>query len=392
MIDLINLKTILFNQLAKSDLIIDVIYKGGNSGKGFITDEPISKILRCSNRGGFRYNGSISDSGLKFVVLFSTFQNQNWPDELNKYTGQFTYFGDNKEPGRELHDTKGNRILSYCFRQLHMGRRDLIPPFFVFSQGIEGHDVKFLGLAVPGFSGMPDTEDLVAVWKTRSEERFQNYRAIFTVLNVQTIKRNWIESVISGVQNYQDSPSVWNLWVKKGIYKPLVAERIVQYRERMEQIPGNNEDQKLIEFIHGYYQKNPFGFEKCAAEIVKLMDTRFISYDLTRWYVDGGRDAVGKYRMGVDDSSITVDYALEAKCYDIKKAVGVKETSRLISRLKYRQFGILVTTSYLHKQAYKEIIDDGHPVIIISAQDIVGILKKNNFNSLNRIKQWLDSL
>ena len=41
-----------------------------------------------------------------------------------------------------------------------------------------------------------------------------------------------------------------------------------------------------------------------------------------------------------------------------------------------RQFGVLVTTSYVARQAYKEIREDTHPVIIISGKDIVETLKK----------------
>jgi hypothetical protein len=33
---------------------------------------------------------------------------------------------------------------------------------------------------------------------------------------------------------------------------------------------------------------------------------------------------------------------------------GVREMSRLISRLRHRQFGVLVTTSYVDNQAYRE--------------------------------------
>ncbi|MCP1762460.1 O-acetyl-ADP-ribose deacetylase (regulator of RNase III) [Bradyrhizobium japonicum] len=36
---------------------------------------------------------------------------------------------------------------------------------------------------------------------------------------------------------------------------------------------------------------------------------------------------------------------LEAKCYGSGNSVGVREMSRLISRLRHRQFGVLVTTS-----------------------------------------------
>jgi len=36
----------------------------------------------------------------------------DWPDSPDRETGVFTYYGDNKKPGRELHDTgrDGNPI------------------------------------------------------------------------------------------------------------------------------------------------------------------------------------------------------------------------------------------------------------------------------------------
>ncbi len=107
--------------------------------------------------------------------------------------------------------------------------------------------------------------------------------------------------------------------------------------------------------------------------------------------MDGGRDAIGKYCIGSEENGINVDYAIEAKCYKLSVAVGVRGTSRLISRLKYRQFGIFVTTSFVHKQAYKEIKEDGHPVLIISSQDIVNILKRNGFSTLNQVSEWINS-
>lgn len=86
-----------------------------------------------------------------------------------------------------------------------------------------------------------------------------------------------------------------------------------------------------------------------------------------------------------------VDFALEAKRYDINNPVKIKETSRLISRLRYRQFGVIITTSYVHHQAYKEIKDDGHPIVIISANDIVRIFKDSGIISVNDIRNWLEA-
>jgi hypothetical protein len=69
--------------------------------------------------------------------------------------------------------------------------------------------------------------------------------------------------------------------------------------------------------------------------------------------------------------------------------LGVKETSRLISRLRYRQFGIFVTTSYVSLQAYKEIKEDGHPVLIISSGDIARLLVDNGYGTTEDVQQWL---
>ena len=65
--------------------------------------------------------------------------------------------------------------------------------------------------------------------------------------------------------------------------------------------------------------------------------------------------------------------------------------SRLISRIRYRQFGILITTSFINGQAYKEVVEDGHPILIVTASDIATILRKNSINSRN-VDDWLDNI
>lgn len=84
--------------------------------------------------------------------------------------------------------------------------------------------------------------------------------------------------------------------------------------------------------------------------IAKILLPDVMSLDVTRPSRDGGRDALGQFRIGSGETAIVVDFALEAKCCELANSVGVKETSRLISRLRHRQFGILVTTSYVDIQ------------------------------------------
>ena len=112
--------------------------------------------------------------------------------------------------------------------------------------------------------------------------------------------------------------------------------------------------------------------------------------DLTRPYRDGGRDATGQLRIGRGVSAILVDFALEAKCYSFKSGVGVREMSRLISRLRHRQFGILVTTSHVDIQAYQEIKEDQHPIIVLAAADIVELLRHNGQSNPVSVQAWLE--
>jgi hypothetical protein len=86
-----------------------------------------------------------------------------------------------------------------------------------------------------------------------------------------------------------------------------------------------------------------------------------------------------------------VDFVLEAKCKQpsVNNSSGVSETTRLISRFRHRQFGIFVTTSCIHEQAYGEIIEDSHPVLVIAGADICDILLKSGFNSVEAVEHWL---
>lgn len=386
-------KEIGYSELSHSDLIIDALYKGGSNKN--TSDDPISKLVNVGNQGGFRYKGSASDiSKCKLVVLYTSLGDIDWPDFIDLESGSFTYYGDNKTPGHELHDTprNGNLLLRNIFDAYHSNNRSIVPPIFIFSKGLGGRDVVFRGLCVPGFHGYAQSEDLVAVWKTQGNQRFQNYRAIFSILNIPVLSRNWLNGILNGtVLDSKTCPVEFTRWILSGNASVLASQKTRAYRTRQEQTP-EGDDLILIETIHSFFETNPHGFEKCAAEIAMLMDKNFVSYDLTRPWLDGGRDAIGNYKIGNEHTSIKVEYALEAKCYAIENAVGVKETSRLISRIRHRQFGILVTTSYIHIQAYKEIIDDGHPVILICGKDIINILKKSAIRSQQEILDWLNSL
>ncbi len=377
-------------EIVDAPLIIDAVYEALG---GSMVYEPLSRMFKCSNQGGFRAvkNG---ESGYKFIILYSSLDDHDWPDSIDIHSGTVVYYGDNKRPGNSIHSTPigGNKILRNYFDFLHSGCRGDISPIFFFTKGAKARDVVFRGLLVPGATHISENEDLVAIWKSKEGKRFQNYRAIFTVLDAGTIHRKWIDSLASGKPSSQYAPKSWLEWkASSSPPRALITERIATHRSKSEQLPSTASDTYLLEQIHTSFTSDPFSFEKCAAELVKLMDKNVVSYELTRKSRDGGIDAHAEYRIGLSSNSIKVSCAIEAKCYRPDTPVGVKGTSRLISRLKNREFGVLVTTSYVDQQAYKEIIEDGHPVIIMSGVDIVNILKSSGVSSPELLTQWLKS-
>ncbi len=399
------MKEVAFSELENADLVVERVYKGGQGSSA--DNEPLHHLFpKCGVGGGFRKVNRTDGSGKPaYVILYTTMGELEWPDFLDKETGVFRYYGDNRKPGRELTDTKlkGNELLEMVFDLLngHGAMQDM-PPFFVFKKVGEGRDVQFLGMAAPGNPKISPDRDLVAFWRTMDDNRFQNYEAYFTILNTGSapISRQWLYALMENHDNnLQFAPDVWKRYIQNGRngIEALKAPKVLKIPTKYEQLQSDDEGMKCLDMIRNHYLvdlKNPQGFEACATNIISKMDNHFVDFSLTRPWRDGGRDAIGLYSIntgGVVNRELKIDCALEAKCYSKDNGVGVRQMSRLISRIRYRQFGILITTSYVDKQAYKEVVEDGHPVLIVTASDIAGILRTNSINS-SGINDWLKTI
>lgn len=394
-------RVIPYQDISTADLVVDAIYE--SSADGQLSGEPISKLLPGSgNMGGVRVAGR--GDRKNWVVLFTTGEDRDWPDSLDLNTGKFIYFGDNKTPGHELHDTRagGNKVLRHAFARLH---DDTVPrvdvsPFFIFKKHLTkngARSVQFKGIAVPGFPGLSATEDLVAVWKSTDGQRFQNYRSTFTILDVPVVSRAWIADLVAGNPNTNNAPKAWRDWVVTGTYRPLVAEPTKVIRSVEQQTPDTSLKVSILECVWSHFKDEPIAFEAFAARIYQLTDSRVVIDEITRGTIDGGRDAIGRYLLGLPDDPVYAEFSLEAKCYrpplsgGAPNTVGVKEVSRLISRIRHRQFGVLVTTSLIARQAYEEVREDRHPILFISGRDIAEILITNGFNTIERVEALLAS-
>jgi len=380
-----------FDQLATADLTVERIYRGGVAGNW--ADDPLARLLPVGSQGGFRANGSPAMDEVKLAALFTSGAEPDWPDALDVYAGSFTYYGDNRSPGRDLHDTprRGNLLLRNVFERAHDGPsgRARVPPFFLFDKPGPGRDVRFRGLLASRSGRLCSEEDLIAIWRTTAGQRFQNYRATFTVLDAHSAPAGLDPPDPRRPAPGQRLPPAWQTWVRSGIYQPLLAPPTVIVRSRQDQLQ-EPASAPLLSTVYEHFRDRPHDFEQFAADLWQLSQPNVDRIDVTRPWRDGGRDATGDYRLGPSYDPVTVQFALEAKCYAPGNSVGVRETSRLISRLRYRQFGVLVTTSYVHKQAYQEIREDGHPVVILAGREIVNILEDQALDTTTAIRAHLN--
>ena len=399
-----------FDEIPSCSLHVDAVLKGGRGvGKGF---EPLNKIMPgIGNEGGFRPIWSKDKKRVIACILVTSGRDLDWPDYLDETSGVLTYYGDNRKAGSaDFRKTRkrGNEILESIFewQQSHDEEvRRKIPPLLVFQKSDDGHDYQFKGLAVPSVNGLGHSESLTAVWKIdEARQRFLNYRAKMTILNLNTVTRAWLDEML--IEQHSLTPSAppeWRAYIEEGLFYPLEGSRSKLFRSSAEQIPDpkkNPEEYIVLKSLYEILQaKGKLGdriFEHCAIQLCRWCDPNIKKLEITRATRDGGRDGIGHYKIGNERSShcfVDVEFYLEAKKYDPwGGGVGVGETSRLISRIKNRQFGFLITTGFVSKQAYDEIIDDRHPVVIMSGKDIARLLIEHDIKTKDSVVAWVEAL
>lgn len=171
--------------------------------------------------------------------------------------------------------------------------------------------------------------------------------------------------------------------------RALEAPRNVSVRSKAEQLP-DAADMWLVQTVHRHFAADPVQFENFAAEMWMQSDPHVASIEVTRPSRDGGRDAIGEYRLGPGTDPIRLEFALEAKCYDPDGGgIGVRLVSRLISRIKHREFGVFVTTAFIARQAYQEVREDGHPIVFLCGRDIAALLKRMGMTDSKKLDDYL---
>lgn len=393
------MKNFAFSELPRADLVVEAVYEGKRERPFNLGLQPLTKLIPgVSNMGGFRARIGKSGSPVG-LVLMSTGIEIDWPDSLDIFQGIYTYYGDNRQPGKALHETSrgGNRHLASIFELAHGTAEDRLkcPVILIFENTGHEHDAMFKGLAVPGGKNLSMREDLIAQWAATGGKRFQNYQAQFTVLNVGEIDGSWVRDIFALQPiSLQDSrmPRVLKKWIIDGKYEPLTVDPKSFIRTVSQQLPKSEVEIQIIREVTSFCSKDPWLFEGIARDIWQMAIASDMEIGLTRKSQDGGRDALGRLILGPGVDPLKIEFVLEAKCFAENQTVTTKHMSRLVSRIKHREFGVMVTTSAVAPQAYTEVRADGHPIVILSGQDIAQILIGKGLNNREKIKVWMGTV
>lgn len=376
------------NNWKNNDDVFNVMFRQFSDGKGI------------QNAGGFRFKSKINHSkeiiNAAFVLLVTSFAEHEWPDNLDRVSGIFTYFGDNRKPGKSIEDTHigGNRFLSQTYKNVHSCNRENVSPLLCFEIVKDKYTyMKFLGLAAPGATSLSSLEDLTAVWRFNGGQRFQNYKALLTILNEEYIRWDWLDDLVEGVLPVESKncPDSWTKWVEKGLYNARQCREKQIPRTNEQQLPNSSLEKKVLDMLLELTERE---FEFAAKRLLMLMDNRFTNLRVVPGSEEEGRDVIGFYEIGHGLHKVPIEVFVEAKKLNTIK-VGVKSMYRLISKLKHRNIGVFLTTSVFDEAVQKELIENKHPVLLISGGDIAKILISNDLYGHSyeyKLIDWLKSV
>jgi len=387
-----------FSRLDNSNLIAGAVYEGGNIGN--ISDDPLARLLKGGNAGAFRFCGAVAQP--KYLMITISTDDPEWTDTLNPESGVITCFGDHREPGQSIHNTPkhGNLILRNLFKSLHSPKqpRGDIPPVFIFEKKpnkTSPRSVRFVGLCAPGAPGIQQKKDLTRIHRQMDGRRFQNYRAMFTILDIPVVQRTWINDLEAGITHSPHRPIVWQMWQNSGLYRPLRRNCASAVRPVAQQLPSGPLGKAMLLKLYRYFASKPYQFLQFAYEIFAMTDPRISLDRIRRAAPDNTYTIVGNYRMGLDADPVQLGFVLESKCYNPgtgtrkRRSIGNKEIVKLLSRLKHRQFGVLVTTSVVAPQIYADVKKQNRPIVCITGSDMIDILRSIRIDSVKKLGHWL---
>lgn len=131
-----------------------------------------------------------------------------------------------------------------------------------------------------------------------------------------------------------------------------------------------------------------------TARIIRAPGTAYLDGWLTRQSSDGGADFIG--RMDAGSGAATTKFVVfgQAKCVTPgRSSISAEQVSRVTARLKRGWMGAYVTTDAYSTAAQIEVIEDQHPMLLVSgltvARQIRNIAETSHGGD---IKRCIDSV
>lgn len=366
-------------------------------------------------QGMFFFRMVADPSGVKRRPAF-VFQSNNlrpvsesnpWLDVIEPDAGYALYHGDNKTPGRNALEGRGNSAFNAVVDQYSdPTKRQLAPPILVFEHAaVDGKKKgyrRFAGFGIP-------TDVRLQTQATRGG-RFTNLAIELALLGLESegdwFDWRWIsdrrDPSMSAAQSNQRAPKSWRIWAAEGdaaidnIRRDVVRESIFRTSERRE----ISEDlDGLLNSVYQFYKSEPHGLEGLASFVTQ----RVVGRGCRRGWVtprsgDGGIDFVSRLDVGSGMASTSAVILGQAKNREPGKTVPGRDLARVVARLRRGWIGAFVTTGLFTNVAQRELIDDEYPMLLVDGIRVAEEVQKELTSEgitleqlLKRERAWYDS-
>ncbi len=331
-----------------------------------------------------------------------------WQDIFDVDNGHIRYYGDNKTPGRDPGEARGNRILLEAFDTYNNpDKRYLSIPLIFYKSVTRNNSVKGY-LEFNGY-GIIKGVDLITQYDRKLDRTFSNYAFNFHVFSLsadnEEFNWQWINDRRNKKLNLEDTlknaPIAWKEWINKGNKVLEKSRRRVSKLltvSKTEQMPEKNSiEEKILFQIYKFYQLKKSRFEGLANAVVAKIFNEDIGKYVEGWITpatsDGGADFYGRLDLGLGFGKTKIIVLGQAKCENPNFPTGGNHVARTVARLRRGWIGVYVTTSFFSEAVQREIIEDEYPLMLINGKKLSEtVIKMVNTQGYKDIKHLLNDI
>ncbi|MEA2495911.1 MAG: hypothetical protein QOJ29_3822 [Thermoleophilaceae bacterium] len=323
-----------------------------------------------------------------------------WQDSFDVENGHIRYFGDNKTPGRDPFEVRGNAALRSLWEshqaQSVDDRRRAAPVVFFRRVSRKGRQKGFVQ-----FEGFGIVRSCELIVQAAAHGSFSNLAFDFVVFDLAAEKERfdwrWIDARRDQTQSIDQAntlaPAAWRGWLADGeralpsARRSVATRSLVPKRKQMPE-PGSQLE-GLLSAVYKSYKGREAAFEAVAAWAAhKALGDKYRPYGVTRATGDRGFDFVGRLDHGHGFGAAKLVVLGQAKCEKLNAPTNGLHLARTVARLRRGWLGVYVTTSYFSLPSQTEVIQDRYPLLLVNGLSLATSLDQE----LNRVGGSLEAL